>query len=225
MALRAERVLGEWLASGARGIGQILLRRNGDGFSLCHHEDEACAEFEVFHSPNDAVELAKFDDGGNYRPLKTAPNLRHGWRLELENGDALKLALEFFYPGRLAALAAWEANQLAPTPLRATLDRQTGMYRIAAQISDQQIDTLVGGFCRSRGGAPGCLRTIMWRRDERGARPSVRLPLDKFIAPLDQTGRGEKIIPLLCQEACNLLVAEARRVVKEEPAQAMADPL
>jgi len=42
----------------------------------------------------------------------------------------------------------------------------------------------------------------------------VQLPLDKFIAPLDQTGRGENVMPLLCQEACNLLVAEARAVVK-----------
>ncbi len=88
------------------------------------------------------------------------------------------------------------------------------MYRSAAKISDEQIDLLVGRFCRSQGGQPGCLRTILWARDASGARPSVRLPLDKFIAPLDQTGRGEKIMPLLCQEACNLLVAEARAVVK-----------
>ena len=59
------------------------------------------------------------------------------------------------------------------------------------------------------------MRTILWARDETKARPSLRLPLDKFIAPLDQTGRGENVMPLLCQEACNLLVAEARNVVKE----------
>jgi hypothetical protein len=58
------------------------------------------------------------------------------------------------------------------------------------------------------------LRTILWARDETKARPSMRLPLDKFIAPVDQSGRGEQVIPLLCQEACNLLVAEARAVVK-----------
>ena len=91
------------------------------------------------------------------------------------------------------------------------------MYRAAAKISDGQIDTLVGRFCRSQAGAPGCLRTILWARDATGARPSLRLPLDKFIAPLDQTGRGEKVMPLLCQEACNLLVAEARKVVKGDP--------
>jgi hypothetical protein len=46
----------------------------------------------------------------------------------------------------------------------------------------------------------------------------LRLPLEKFIAPLDQTGRSVKVIPLLCQEACNLLVAEARKVVKADAA-------
>ncbi|HEX3817378.1 MAG TPA: DR2241 family protein [Chthoniobacterales bacterium] len=216
MAPPAERVLGEWLAAGARGIGQILIQRRDEGFALCHREDEKSAPLEVFASPNDAVGLAKFDDAGNYRPLKTAPNLRHGWRLELENFAALKSALDFFYPGRLAALAAWEANRLVPTPLRATLGRQSGMYRASAKISDREVDALVGNFCRSRGGEPGCLRTIMWRRDESGARPTVRLPLDKFIAPIDQTGRGEQILPLLCQEACNLLVGAALRVVKEK---------
>ncbi len=217
MLPRVERVLGEWLASGARGIGQVLIVRQDEGFALCHREDEACAEFEVFRSPNDAAEIARLDDAGIYRPLKTAPNLRHGWRLEVADLSALLLAMEGFYPGRLAVLAAWEANQLTTTPLRATLDRQTGMYRAAAQLTDEEADGLVGRFCRSGGGAPGCLRTILWARDESKARPSLRLPLDKYIAPIDQTGRGENIMPLLCQEACNLLVAEAREVVKGRP--------
>lgn len=214
MPSRVERVLSEWLASGARGIGQILVVRSGTGFVLCHRDDETSAEWQVFCSPDDASEIARLDDAGQYRPLKTAPNLRHGWRLELANLAELRLALDGFYPGRLAALVAWEAHQLATTPLRETLRRQSGMYRIAAKISDGEVDELVGHFCRSQGGAPGCLRTILWARDETKARPSLRLPLDKFIAPLDQTGGGENVIPLLCQEACNLLVAEARNVVK-----------
>ncbi len=214
MLPRIERVLSDWLAAGATGIGQIETKKAGDGFALCHYKDRARLDLEIFSSPNDAAELAKFDDDGNYRPLKTAPNLRHGWKLELNDLSELRLALDLFYPGRLAALAAWEANRLTATPLRETLSRQSGMYRVAAKISDQEIDVLVGRFCRSYGGAPGCLRTILWARDESGARPSLRLPLDKFIAPLDQTGRGEKVIPLLCQEACNLLVANARETVR-----------
>ena len=209
------RLLRDWLASGARGLGQIEIRQNDRGFTLFHRDDAARGDLENYHAATDAVNLAQFDDQENYRPLKTAPNLRHGWRLELTDFEALQQALELFYPGRLAALAAWEANRLATTPLRATLERQTGMYRAAAKIADEETDALVGRFCRSQGGAPGCLRTILWARDATGARPSLRLPLDKFIAPLDQTGRGENVMPLLCQEACNLLVAEARKVVKE----------
>ena len=215
MSPRIRRVLADWLAAGAHCLGQIEIRPDGPGFALCHRDDAAREDLETYHSPHDVAELAKFDDAGNYRPLKTAPNLKHGWRLELVDLDALQLALDLFYPGRLAALAAWEANQLTATPLRETLRRQTGMYRAAARISDEEIDVLVGRFCRSQDGRPGCLRTILWTRDASGARPSLRLPLDKFIAPLDQTGRGENVMPLLCQEACNLLVAEARSVVKK----------
>jgi len=214
MLPRIRRVLTNWLASGTRGIGQIEIKRNDAGFALSHRDDGAREDLETGHSPNEAAELARMDDEGNYRPLKTAPNLRHGWRLELADLDALQEALDLFYPGRLAALAAWEAHGLTTTPLRETLDRQTGIYRAAAKISDEEIDALVGRCCRSQGGAPGCLRTIQWARDATGARPSRRLPPDKFIAPVDQTGRDENIMPLLCQEACNLLVAEARNVVK-----------
>lgn len=211
---RIRRVLGDWLSAGARGIGQIEIKRTQTGFVLAHREDAIRQDLRLFRSPDDAEELAKFDDEGNYRPLKTAPNLRHNWRLELPDLDAVRRALEFFYPGRLAALSAWEAHRLATTPLRDTLNRQTGMYRSAAKISDDQVEVLVGRFCRSQGGQPGCLRTILWPRDSSGARASVQLPPDKFMAPLDQTGRGDNVMPLLCQEACNLLVAEARAVVK-----------
>ncbi|MEO6871014.1 MAG: DR2241 family protein [Chthoniobacterales bacterium] len=209
-----ERVLAEWLAAGARGIAQILIRQNGDGFALCHREDEKCEALETYHAPEDAIGIARLTDAGIYRPLKTAPDLRHGWRLELSDLHRVRLALDFFYPGRLAVLLAWEQNRLRPTPLRETLDRQSGMYRIAGKITDSEIDQLVGRFCRSQGGEPGCLRTILWPRDETKARPSFRLPLDKFIAPGDQTGRGQNVVPLLCQEPCSLLVAEARKVVK-----------
>ena len=157
-----------------------------------------------------ASELARFDDAGKYRPLKTAPNLKHGWRLLLPDAIAVRLALDNFYPGRIAALLAHEKNALRTTALRDTLARQTGMYRVAARISDGQVDQLVARFCRSDG---GCLRTIRWKRDAAGELASNALPMLKFDPGYDQTGRGECALPLLCQEACNLLVAEARKVV------------
>jgi len=143
--------------------------------------------------------------------------------MELRTSDGLKRALDHFYPGRLAIVIAWKTGRLRTTPLRETLDRQSGMYRIAAKISDAQIDDVVADFCRSNG---GCLRTILWKRDQRGAIASTRLPKEKFDPAYDQAPRPGSAtpattstpaaVPLLCQEPCNLLVAACRKVVKGE---------
>ena len=207
-----EIALAKWLAAGRRLIGQISIEARNDGeFSLTHHEDAARNDLVPYALSDDATRLARFDDAGNYRPLKTAPNLRHGWRLVLPDRSALRIALDLFYPGRLAAFLAWETGSLITTPLRETLQRQTGMYRPAAKISDAEANALVGDFCRSDG---GCLRTILWKRDRMGTLASTLLTSEKFDPAHDQTGFGRPVIPLLCQEACNLLVAEARKIVK-----------
>ena len=211
-ALAPERALGDWLASGLRCIGQIAIESRDDGtFLLTHRDDSARDDLTIHHGAEEAAELARFDDAGNYRPLKTAPTLRHGWKLSLPDLAELRLALDHFYPGRLAAFLAFGNGDLSATPFRETLKRQSGMYRIAAQIDDEQANELIGNFCRSDG---GCLRTILWCRDKLGTLPSTKLPSQKFDPKHDQTGANGPVIPLLCQEACNLLVAEARSVVQ-----------
>ena len=207
-------------------IGQILVRKTNNGsFILSHRDDETRKPLKTFRNAEDGVEIARYDDAGNYRPLKTVPNLQHGWRLELATLGELTRALDYFYPGRLAVFAAWKTDQLRTTSLRDTLDRQSGMYRIAAKISDEQADRVVGDFCRSDN---GCLRTILWKRDKQGTIASTTLPQEKFDAAFDQTKAGGRpgsatqataaiaatSIPLLCQEPCNLLVAECREAVK-----------
>jgi sirohydrochlorin cobaltochelatase len=207
-----EIALAKWLAAGLRCIGQVSIEAKDDGtFALTHREDAPRNDLAPYVQAEDAARLARFDDAGNYRPLKTAPNLRHGWRLVLPDRSALGIALDLFYPGRLAAFIAWETGSLVTTPLRETLQRQTGMYRQAAKISDEEANTLVGNFCRSDG---GCLRTILWKRDRMGTLASTRLASEKFDLSRDQTGFGRPVIPLVCQEPCNLLVAEARKIVK-----------
>jgi sirohydrochlorin cobaltochelatase len=213
----------ETALTGSSRFGQIQIRKANGTFVLFHRDDEESrANLQVFRTPEDAIEIARYDDEGNYRALKTAPNLRRGWRLEIADLGGLRRALDYFYPGRLAVLAAREENRLSVTPLRQTLERQSGMYRVAATISDEQIDVVVGGFCRSDG---GCLRTILWNRDDTGAVASRKLPREKFDPEFDQTrapggprpaaATTGAAVPLLCQEACNLLVAECRNAVKE----------
>jgi hypothetical protein len=217
-------------------FGQLSVRKAAaDGFVLANRDDEGREDLQIFRGSEDAVEIAKHDDTGNYRPLKTAPNLRHGWQLELATVEELERALNYFYPGRLPVFAAWKRGELKTTPLRETLDRQSGMYRVAAKVSDDQINDVVAHFCRSDG---GCLRTILWKRDQKGTVPSTKLPTEKFDPAWDQSTARQRhagtsgcdvrtaqpavpasharatTIPLLCQEACNLLVSECRKAVK-----------
>src|SRR5262249_12967140 len=211
-------------------FGQILVRKTGKSFVLCHRDDEAHDELKTFQNPEDAIEIARYDDAGNYRPLRTAPDLRHGWRMQLRTSDELKRTLDYFYPGRLAVFVACQRGQLRTTPMREALDRQSGMYRVAAKISDAQIDDLIADFCRSDG---GCLRTILWKRDQLSAIASTKLPAEKFDPAQDQLQAPGALrssafakatadkpirgtVPLLCQEACNLLIAACRKVVKGE---------
>ena len=170
-----------------------------------HHLDCGLEGLALHSTPEAAYEIALYDEAGIYRPLKTAPTLRRGWRLVLETLEQLHEALDFFYPAMLAARLAMEQGRLAITPLRDTLNRQSGMYAITKKISDAHADRVIGAFCKSDG---GCLKTILWPISP--GVPITSLPADKFV-PATSGG-----IPLLCAEACNLLVARAREAVKKE---------
>ncbi len=206
-----------WLAGGGDRIGEVAIRRSDTlgGFVLTHwmEADEAHGDgtLERFTEPEDARALARFDDAGGYRPLKTAPNLRRGWRLELADFDALCLAVDFFYPAALGVRFAFADDRLKVVPLRETLERQSGMYAVTRKISDAAADAVVGECCCSRG---GCLKTILW--DLAPGLPVASLPAAKFDPHLDQLAAAEerRAFPLLCNEACNLLVAAIRKALK-----------
>ncbi|MEY2491881.1 MAG: hypothetical protein QOH24_832 [Verrucomicrobiota bacterium] len=210
--IEPKRLFSSLLATGQTRIGQVEIRRSDDKFVLCHRDDTGSDALRDYPS-DDAGEIARFDDAGSYRPLKTAPNLRRGWRIVVPDLEQLERVINAIYPARLAVLRAWESGHLETTSWRKTLERQSGMYRVAAKISAAQSDQLIGTFCRSDG---GCLRTILWKSNESGTCPSAELPKAKYNPDYDQTGRGQTAIPLLCQEPCNLLVAAARKLVKGE---------
>jgi len=186
------------LGEGAFRIGEIHVT---PGFSLSHREDAGKGDLEVSTDPWKALEIARYDDGGRYRALKTAANLRHGWRLQLAGSREVLAALDFFYPAAIGMMVAHRAGSLTSTPLRVTLERQSGMYAVVRKLNDEQAVEVVSRLCR---GAVPCLRRKIWSLTCDG------LPLES--ATGDSPDRRE--IPLLCTEACNLFVAAGRRVVK-----------
>jgi hypothetical protein len=214
----ADAALESALAAGSCDVGQLRIKRGSGGYAVCHRDDLARTDLRVFQDADAAGDLARFDDSGKYRLLKTAPNLSHGWSLHLKNVDEVQRAIDSFYPGRLAVLSAFNDGRLEQTPLRQTLNRQTGMYRVAANISDEAIDRVVGEICRSEG---GCLRTILWRKNEDGNLPSQLLPARKFDVRQNQAEASDPdahrgFIPMLCQEACTVLIDACRKAVQAE---------
>lgn len=204
------QTLAEWLSCGDRQIGEVRVSPlPTGGWELRHYDDVGRTDLENFARAEDARHLANSDAVGNFRPLKTAPNLRRGWRLALPDLAALRHALGYLYPAMLGVLRDHESGALSPVPLRATFGRQSGMYAITRKLTDEEAQTMIAGFCTSRG---GCLKTILWRIAPDV--PITSLPPEKFDPSVNQTGSAEPALPLLCHEACNLLVAKAREVVK-----------
>lgn len=191
------------LSTGRLRIGQVLL---GTDFTLRHAEDEGAPDeaLQAYPSPSDARLIARLDASGDFRSLKSAPNLRRGWLLRAGSLEGMELALEFLYPSALGLWLASLKGSLRPTPMRETLDRQTGMYRITQLLRDDQATELAARCCSDT----ACLRKVLWQL--RPGEPLTSLPVSKL-------GLGDlpsDRIPLICRELCNLAVAAARPVAR-----------
>jgi sirohydrochlorin cobaltochelatase len=204
--------LAAWLASGRDSIGEIAITTNSDGsFSLCHIADLDQEGLQVHHAANDALFIARNDANGAFRPLHSAPTMNRGWRLDLATLEDLRLALDFFYPAALGMALALEQEKLVSVPLREMLSRQTGMYRFANNITDEQAHAMIGKCCANT----KCTRRILWPL-------TASQPMANEAASKAQPNHASNAIPLLCIEACTHIVSAARKVAREsfEAAQA-----
>lgn len=221
-----ERLLQERLRCGMINLGELVVREVEPGQYLIRHwkDDQQERKLAVQTRAIAALEIVRYDDQGNYRPLKGAPNLPTGWELRLESTAELRRAIDYFYPGAFSTWVAFSRGEIDPVDLRQTLSRQTGMYRVTHKLTGLQAEELAGRFCRSHS---SCIRTILWTID--GKVPERYLPGSKFDPQADQVaprqedreedGRAgahgdRSTVPFLCTEACNLFVAEARKIVK-----------
>jgi len=191
-------LLGAALEQGLSQVGQVSILILGTTFRLTHLDDRDRKDLQIFCRPHDATQIALLDDAGAYRPLKTAPDLRHGWQLNLACLADLHLALDLIYPAAIGNWRAWLKGDLPITPLRDLVNRQTGMYRITGKATTEQAREVRQTLCQT-----GCKRHILWSIE-----PDEKVPNQQF---------ADKNIPLLCPEACCIFVATTRKVVKGIP--------
>jgi hypothetical protein len=210
--------LAAWLESGGTYLGQIVImaKKKGTGVTsywLAHRDDEVALrgggeKLQIETSAAAALELAKADAHGAYRPIKGAPTLKSGWALHLASLSEVREALDFIYPAALGNWVHFSAGRVKAVPLRETLNRQTGMYRITQLLTDEDGDALICENC----GLDKCRRQIVWPISE--GRPLRGLAIEKKSPPTDKHE-----MPLLCLEACNFLVAKGRPFIKAKQAR------
>ena len=78
--------LARLIKDGYNALGELEFAESSDGYLLYHSADrDSLNEARVYHSVEDARQIAKYDSSGAYRPLKGAPNLPRGWLIKLTN--------------------------------------------------------------------------------------------------------------------------------------------
>ncbi|MDB6077802.1 MAG: hypothetical protein JWO82_1549 [Akkermansiaceae bacterium] len=203
--------------AGITRIGQIaFLPAAGEWrHRLCHVEDAADAEntgsLECHDGPAAARDLSTWAEDGHYRFTKGELSLKRGWLMRLRSPEELLNALDGFYPAAVSLWLAEKEGRLEIQHLRAKLNRQTGMYRFARDLSDAGAQKLVREVC-----GPGncCVKKILWQLDE--STPLEDSPATRYDGVVGDDVPRSTAIPLLCREACNHFVAEARKAAKEE---------
>ena len=176
-------------------LAEVVIQRGSPGFLLCHHEDVGAPEVQLRTlAPEDLREWSQTNSAGMFRPNRTAPGLRRGWRSEAPSDAALETALEGLYPGAIADWYAVQSGTATVTSFREFMGRQTGMYRRVSELDDTRAIRIVEAGCE----AGSCLRRRLWT-----------------VSDLPPDGPGEKsAIP--CLEPCALLLEFARRTQQLE---------
>ncbi|MFB6308090.1 MAG: DR2241 family protein [Haloarculaceae archaeon] len=194
----AEGVSTEW------GQLRITVELDGDGqrrYDLRHTEDADTPgeELTEHDDPLEARRIAKHDDDGKYRPLKTAPTLQRGWRFPELDADGLVQAVDFLYPATIPNWHREREGELDVSHWRETMERQTGIYGVIQtwdrQDGHEHVDWVAEACCVDS----QCLKRREWEYDD-----ETELAVDG----------GDGQFP--CREPCSLVVAAARKWTKLE---------
>tara|TARA_R110002096_G_scaffold196404_15_gene379296 strand:+ start:4919 stop:5527 length:609 start_codon:yes stop_codon:yes gene_type:complete len=179
----------------SRKFGELVLSRSDAGtFTAMHRTDAmmngSLESLDSIQSASELRELSRHDTEGNYRPLKTAPTLIHGWQTSSDCAEEFLSRLDAIYPAVFATWVEYQKGTAPPVPLQETLSRQSGIYKNASGITDQNANQIMRDTC-----SLGCIRKIAWPINDHCTVSKLKaLPRE---------------IPVVCVEACSLAISEA----------------
>jgi len=196
-----EGVTTEW---GQLRITVSLTGAGSRAYRVCHVDDAATAagDLTTYEDPLAARDLAKHDDGGAYRPLKTAPSLRTGWQFPALGPAELVEAVHAFYPATVQNWYREREGELDVTHWHETVERQTGIYGVVQTWDRGEGYEHVNWVAEACCDDSQCLKRRQWDYDAE--------------TELDVDG-GDGVFP--CREPCSLVIAGARQWTKLEGEQ------
>jgi hypothetical protein len=193
-ATASRNAFARWIddAPDGRAFGQVMVRSTlAGGYVLRHLNDVQVDDLQVSEDPRDARGIARLTEGGEYRPLKSSPNLRRGWELRLADARSLGIAMDYLYPAGVVHWYLHREGMLSLTSFRQNAARQSGIYKRTQRLTDRGVQDAARACCEDE----VCLKKTLWDVDEK-----TPLGID----------RGEGEIP--CPEPCSIFVSFARRV-------------
>jgi len=153
--------------------------------------EEESVDLAVHEAPRAAREIAKLTEEGEYRPLKSSPNLRRGWEIRVPGTGELAVAMNYLYPAGIVHWYLHREDRLEITNFRENAARQSGIYKRIQRLSDGGVRKAAWACCEDA----VCLKQTLWDVDGK--------------TPLEME-RGEGEIP--CPEPCSVFISFARRV-------------
>lgn len=178
---------------------EVLCSPRPDGVDLRHVRDAGRPDPELqLLEPGSLGAWAETTSQSAFRPNRSAPSLRPGWRCHATTDANLNEALEQLYPGALADWNAWEHGVATPMSFREFVGRQTGMYRVAQDITDAGANAAARAGCTQE----LCLRRRCWGTPGSGPAPTTEPDGDGLAIP--------------CLEPCALVLDLVRWMAKEQ---------
>ncbi len=194
-AAEARAAFAAWVEEAPEGrpFAQIIIRPLRSGYELRHAADAGSSDSAlVVHEESRAArEISKRTEAGEYRPLKSSPNLRRGWVLRVGDDMGLYVAMNYLYPSGVVHWYLYRNGELEVTSYRENAARQSGIYKRVQRLSDEGVQNTAKACCEDA----VCLKKTLWDVDE-----------DTPLA----AERGDGEIP--CPEPCSIFVSLARRV-------------
>ncbi|MDZ7688828.1 MAG: DR2241 family protein [Halobacteriales archaeon] len=178
-----------------RSWGELAVTAREDGYDVRHEGDVRvpAEELETYDDPSDALNIAKFDDEGEYRPMRGETTLPTGWVFTSLDADALVEVVRRVYPASVENAYLEKEGALDVTHWEETSERQTGRYADVDELTGDALRTATEAFCASR-----CVKRRVWEESESET--------------IDSPTEGD----FPCREACSLFVSGAREFVKQE---------